>query len=173
MTRRLTVIALLAAASLASCDRDAAPADTAAPDAGSARAEVPSVPNSGAADDAGAAAPASATAILPAGDAIDGAPAFAVVYPGGVVETTPLTPVAADGAGGGVVFTSAASPDDIVDFYRRKAEAAGLASVMSMNQGETRGYGAVGASGGAGLQVVAHPVEPGQTSVQVTWTGGQ
>lgn len=173
MTRRLTVIALLAAAGLVSCERDGAPADKAAPDAGSARAEVPSVPDSGEANNAETAAPASSAAALPAGEAIDGAPAFAVVYPGGMVETTPLTPVAAGGAGGGVVFTSDASPDDIVDFYRRKAEAAGLASVMSMNQGETRGYGAVGASGGAGLQVVAHPVEPGQTSVQMTWTAGQ
>jgi len=173
MTRRLTVIALLAAAGLASCDRDGAPAEKAATDAGSARAEVPSVPDSRGGNEAETPAPVSAATALPAGEAIDGAPAFAVVYPGGVVETTPLTPVAAGGAGGGVVFTSAASPDDIVDFYRRKAEAAGLASIMSMNQGETRGYGAVGASGGAGLQVVAHPVEPGQTSVQVTWTAGQ
>ncbi len=173
MTRRLTVIALLAAAGLASCDRDGAPTEKAEPDAGSARAEVSSVPDSVGANEAETSAPVSAATALPAGDAIDGAPAFAVVYPGGVVETTPLTPVAAGGAGGGIVFTSAASPDDIVDFYRRKAEAAGLAPVMSMNQGETRGYGAVGASGGAGLQVVAHPIEPGQTSVQLIWTAGQ
>lgn len=169
MARRLTVIALLAAAGLASCDRDGGPADTPASGAESARAEAPV---SKADVEGMTASPSPPEATLPAGEAIEGAPAFAVIYPGGVVETTPLTPVAAGGAGGGIVFTSDASPDDIVDFYRRKAEAAGLASVMSMNQGETRGYGAAGAPGGAGLQVVAHPVEPGQTSVQLTWTPG-
>lgn len=170
MARRLTVMALLAAAGLASCDRGGAPADTPAAGAGSARAEAPV---SKAEVEGTISPPSPPEAALPAGEAIEGAPVFAVVYPGGVVETTPLTPVAAGGAGGGIVFTSDASPDDIVAFYRRKAEAAGLASVMSMNQGETRGYGAAGAPGGAGLQVVAHPVEPGQTSVQLTWTPGQ
>ena len=160
MTALLTAL-ITAGAGLASCDRET----------GSASAKVE--PPSAAVEAETPAAAAPAAAPLPAGEAIEGAPAFAVVYPGGVVETTPLTPVADGGAGGGVVFTSDASPDDIVDFYRRKAEAAGLASVMSMNQGETRGYGAAGAPGGAGLQVVAHPVEPGQTSVQLTWTGGQ
>ena len=171
MTRRLVVIALLTAtAGLASCDRNSGPT-TEAPatkvDAGSS-AGVPEE----AAEAAHAPSAPSSTA-LPDGEAIKGAPAFAVVYPGGVLETTPLTPVAEGGAGGGIVFTSDASPDDIVDFYRRKAEAAGLASIMSLSQGETRGYGASGSHGGAGLKVVAYPVEPGRTSVQVTWTGGQ
>lgn len=169
MMRRLATTALLTAlltagAGLASCDRET----------GSAKGEVEPASVAVEAETPAVAEPtAPEAAPLPAGEAIEGAPAFAVIYPGGVVETTPLTPVADGGAGGGVVFTSEASPDDIVEFYRRKAEAAGLASVMSMNQGETRGYGAAGAPGGAGLQVVAHPVEPGQTSVQLTWTGGQ
>ena len=163
MTALLTAL-MAVGAGLASCDRETGSArPKVEPPSAAVEAETPAAP--------AAAAPAAAP--LPAGEAIEGAPAFAVVYPGGVVEATPLTPVADGGAGGGVVFTSDASPDDIVEFYRRKAEAAGLASVMSMNQGETRGYGAAGAPGGAGLQVVAHPVEPGQTSVQLTWTGGQ
>lgn len=163
MTALLTAL-LTAGAGLASCDRetDSASAKVESPSA-RVEAETPAV--------ATPAAPEAAP--LPAGEAIEGAPAFAVVYPGGVVETTPLTPVAAGGAGGGVIFTSDASPDDIVDFYRRKAEAAGLASVMSLNQGETRGYGAAHAHGGEGLKVVAYPIEPGRTSVQVTWTGAQ
>lgn len=171
MTRRLVLIALLTATSgLASCDRNGgattagdrpdsvAAAGADAPDASSEPAHTPA---------------ASPAAPLAAGEAIEGAPAFAVIYPGGVLETTPLTPVAADGSGGSVLFTSAASPDEIVEFYRRKAEAAGLAQITSLNQGETRGYGASGPHGGPGLQVVAFPIEPGRTSVQVTWKAEQ
>lgn len=165
------MIALLAATGLASCDQGgAAPTGDAepAPASGSARAEVPE------ADLAPAAPPSTATpsTAAPAGEAIDGAPAFAVVYPGGVVETTPLTTAAAGGAGGGIVFTAGASPDAIIDFYRVRAEAAGMTQIMSMNSGDTRGYGA-NTSGGASLMVVAHPLESGQTSTQVTWTAGQ
>ena len=83
MTRRLAVMALLtAAAGLASCDRETGPAaDKVEPAAATARAETPVAATAPAAPE-----PTS----LPAGEAIEGAPAFAVVYPGGVVETTPL-----------------------------------------------------------------------------------
>lgn len=163
MTALLTAL-MAAGAGLASCDRETGSTSAKVePPSAAVEAETPAAP--------APAAPAAAP--LPAGEAIEGAPAFAVVYPGGVVETTPLTPVADGGVGGGIVFTSDASPDDIVDFYRRKAEAAGLASVMSLNQGETRGYGAAQSHGGEGLKVIAYPIEPGRTSVQVTWTGAQ
>ena len=59
-------------------------------------------------------------------------------------------------------------------FYRQRAEAAGLASVMAMNTGEARAYGAAAGDGsGKLLHVVATPVEGGPTSVQLDWTNGR
>ncbi|WP_284223599.1 hypothetical protein, partial [Brevundimonas denitrificans] len=106
--------------------------------------------------------------------AAPGAPAFAVVYPGG----TALGPVTVargpDGPGGILSFTTEATPDAVVAFYRQRAEAAGLASVMAMNTGEARAYGAAAGDGsGKLLHVVATPVEGGPTSVQLDWTNGR
>ena len=78
------------------------------------------------------------------------------------------------GPGGLVTFTTPASPDDVVAFYRERAEAAGLRSVTGMNQGEARAYGAAGDRvDGPSLQVVAAPTEAGDTSVQLSWSAGQ
>ena len=78
------------------------------------------------------------------------------------------------GPGGLVTFTTTASPDDVVAFYRERAEKAGLRSVAGMNQGDTRAYGAAADAGnGASLQVVATPTETGVTSVQLGWSAGQ
>ena len=66
-----------------------------------------------------------------------------------------------------------AAPDAVVAFYRQRAEAAGLAPVMAMNQGEARAYGAAArTANGATMQVVASPGEGGLTSVQLTWSAG-
>ena len=148
MKRTLAVAALMAALAMAGCSQ--APADeapAAAVPTGSSAAATPAAP---------------------------GAPAFAVVYPGG----TALGPVTVargpDGPGGILSFTTEATPDAVVAFYRQRAEAAGLASVMAMNTGEARAYGAAAGDGsGKLLHVVATPVEGGPTSVQLDWTNGR
>lgn len=123
-----------------------------------------------------AATPAPADAPTPMAAAeplVAGAPAFAVLYPGGAVEGEPVTAQGPAGPGGLVTFTTEADPDAVVAFYRQRAEAAGLASVMSMNQGDARAYGAAMNASGARVEVVASPVETGQTSVQLTWSAGR
>ena len=165
MKRTLAAAALTAAMAMAGCSppaEDAAPAAEAAV-AAEAAAPVTASPASAPATAAPAAAPAA-----------PGAPAFAVVYPGGVVDGPATVARSAEGPGGILSFTTEATPDAVIDFYRRRAEAAGLASVMAMNTGDARAYGAA-ASDGSGklLRVVATPVEDGPTSVQLDWTNGR
>jgi hypothetical protein len=162
MKRTLAAAALMAALALAGCSQ--APADEAP-----AAAEV--APAADAAAPAAAATPVAAGAATPAAP---GAPAFAVVYPGGAAEGPATVARGPDGPGGILSFTTDATPDAVIDFYRQRAEAAGLASVMAMNTGEARAYGAA-ASDGSGklLRVVATPVEDGPTSVQLDWTAGR
>ena len=128
-----------------------------------------------------AASPASATAVATeaptplttAEPLVAGAPVFAVLYPGGAVEGEPTTTEGPAGNGRLVTFTTNDDPEAVVAFYRQRAEAAGLASVMSMNQGEARAYGAVHSAGGARVEVVASPEETGLTSVQLSWSAGR
>ena len=162
MKRTLAAVALMAAMAMAGCSQ--APADE-APDAAeavaAAHAAVPA-----------AAAPAESSAA--ATPAAPGAPAFAVVYPGGVALGPVTVARGPDGPGGILSFTTEATPDAVVAFYRQRAEAAGLASVMAMNTGEARAYGAAAGDGsGKLLHVVATPVEDGPTSVQLDWTNGR
>lgn len=98
----------------------------------------------------------------------EGAPSFAVLYPGGSVEGEPVIATGAAGPGGLVTYLTDAAPEAVIAFHRQKAEAAGLASVMAMNQGEARAYGA--AREGDNLQVVASPTPEGRTSVQLSWS---
>jgi hypothetical protein len=191
MKRRLAVIALLAGtAGLAACDRTAVTGDDMTPEASAAASDADRPPSGGNVEagladgsaarfaDGGPEAsierPGEASRALNAGagTAIEGAPAFAVIYPGARVEPTPLLTSGPGEVGGGIVFTSEASPDDIVGFYRRGAEAAGMTQVMAMNNAETRAYSAAKGPGGASLTIVAHPLEDGQTSAQLTWTVG-
>lgn len=167
MRSRLAVIALFgAAAGLASCDGEKADkAAGAAPDAAHAEAVAPGTVQ------APSLAPSQAPASAGGGAAVAGAPAFAVVFPGGEVDTAAEPDLT--GAEAGLAFTTEASPDEVVEFYRNKAEQAGLASVMSMNQGDVRAYGAADAPGAASLRVLAHPSDDGRTSVQLSWKGGQ
>ena len=102
-----------------------------------------------------------------------GPPAFAAVYPGGAIDESAdgVSPGSSD-RGGLITFTTAATPDAVVEFYKRHAEAEGLKPVMAMSQGDTRAYGAAeGGEKGASVSVVASPVE-GATSVQLTWSAG-
>jgi len=162
MKRTLAAAALMAALALAGCSQAPADEPPATAEAGpAADAAVPAV--------AAPAAPASAAA-----PAAPGAPAFAVVYPGGAPQGPATVARGPDGPGGILSFTTDATPDAVIDFYRQRAEAAGLASVMAMNTGDARAYGAA-ASDGSGklLRVVATPVEDGPTSVQLDWTAGR
>jgi hypothetical protein len=162
MKRTLAAAALMAALALAGCSQ--APAD-----------EAPAAPEAVAAADAAApAAAAPAEPAVAAAPAAPGAPAFAVVYPGGAAQGPATVARGPDGPGGILSFTTEAAPDAVIDFYRKRAEAAGLASVMAMNTGDARAYGAA-ASDGSGklLRVVATPVEDGPTSVQLDWTAGR
>ena len=162
MKRTLAAAALMAALALAGCSQ--APADE-------APAAAEAAPAADAAAPAAAATPVAAGAATPAAP---GAPAFAVVYPGGATEGPATVARGPDGPGGILSFTTDATPDAVIDFYRQRAEAAGLASVMAMNTGDARAYGAA-ASDGSGklLRVVATPVEDGPTSVQLDWTAGR
>jgi hypothetical protein len=117
-----------------------------------------------------------ATANLPSTHAplkVGGAPEFAAVYPGGVVEAPPTLAGGDAGPGGLVTFTTEAKPDAVIAFYKQRAEAAGLAQVMSLNRGDTVAYGAAEPTNGAILQVVATAADKAPTSVQLTWSAGQ
>lgn len=163
MKRTLATAALTTALAMAGCSppaEDATPAAEAAP---AADAAAPAAPAS--TESAPVAAPAPAA---------PGAPAFAVIYPGGVPDGPPTVARSAEGPGGILSFTTQATPDAVVAFYRQRAEAAGLASVMAMNTGEARAYGAAAGDGsGKLLRVVATPVEGGATSVQLDWSTGR
>lgn len=100
--------------------------------------------------------------------ATEGAPEFAAVYPGGVVDGAPVAGTVEDASGGLVTYLTEAAPETVIAFHRERAEAAGLTSVMAMNQGEARAYGA--ATDQNNLQVVASPTPDGRTSVQLSWS---
>ena len=165
MKRMFAAAGLTAALAVAGCGQSRAPEAAAADDAATDVA-APSAP---------VAASASPTPpAVTARPAATGAPAFAVIYPGGT-PTGPATVARGPGGPGGIVsFTTASSPDAVIAYYRKTAEAAGLASVMAMNQGEARAYGAAAEDdSGKLLRVVATPVDGGSTSVQLDWTAGE
>ncbi|WBT06631.1 hypothetical protein PFY01_02840 [Brevundimonas vesicularis] len=164
MTLRLAASAVVVLFCLAGCDRSAQPVEAKTAPEASAPAVADATPPA-------TEAPAVSETSAPAAD---GAPSFAVVYPGAQVDGQPLAAGGEAGPGGLITFTTSASPDDVVAFYRERAEKAGLRSVAGMNQGDTRAYGAAAdAVNGASLQVVATPTETGETSVQLGWSAGQ
>ena len=155
MKRTLAATALMATLAVAGCSQ--APADE-TPAAADAAAPVNAVAP------AATAAPVGPTPAAPVAPAAPGAPAFAVVYPGGEVSGPPTVARGPDGPGGILSFTTEATPEAVIDFYRQRAESAGLASMMAMNTGEARAYGAAATDGsGKLLRVVATPVEDGPT----------
>ena len=163
MKRSVAAVAVALTVGLTGCDERS----EAAPEIASSAAtpDEPAVAASDAITDAAATA-ASATPIT-------GAPAFAALYPGAQADAPTTVASGATGPGGLITFTTDAAPDAVVAFYRERAETAGLAPVMAMNQGEARAYGAAARKeNGATLQVVAAPGEGGLTSVQLTWSAG-
>lgn len=166
MKRSVAAVAVALTVGLIGCDeRSEAAPETALPPPADAPAEIPPV---------AAAARVAADSAAPAGAAsIDGAPAFAALYPGAQADGPATVANGPTGPGGLITFTTDAAPDAVVAFYKQRAEAAGLAPVMAMNQGEARAYGAAArTANGATLQVVASPGEAGLTSVQLTWSAG-
>lgn len=168
MKRILAVIALSCAAALpAACSPKAE---------SPASAEVPEPAISAEAAPPLAAAPTTtATPPAPAGGsaAAPGAPAFTVLYPGGVLDAPAVTASGPAGPGGVATYTTDADPDAVIAFHRARAEAAGLTTAMAMNQGQARAYGAARTDTEASFQVVASATEEGPTSVQLTWSAGQ
>lgn len=175
MKPSLAAVVALLTVTVGACDPNGKTADASggeAPGASSSPAPGAGTPTVSSATPTAGGAPAAST---PAGGAVTvgGAPAFAAVYPGGAIEAPPTVAGGPAGPGGIVTFTSEAKPEAIISFYKQRAEAAGLASVMSMNQGDSQAYGAAEVTNGATLQVVATALEGAPTSVQVTWSAGQ
>lgn len=168
MIRRLAASAALVLFCLAGCD-DRSKTEDAPAQAATAATEEKTAPVSPPESEI-APAPEAVTAAVPAAP---GAPAYAALYPGAALDQPATTAAGPDGEGGLVTFTTAATPDEVVAFYRTRAEEAGLTSVMGMNQGDARAYGAAGGQAGAtNLQVVAAPGAGGETSVQLSWSAG-
>ncbi|WP_292227652.1 hypothetical protein [Brevundimonas sp.] len=173
MIRRLAVSTAAVLFCVAGCsdraDKPETSSDAAlnAPTAAPAASDMTTQPETG----SGVAAAPSAATVTPA---LPGAPAYAALYPGAELDGRPAIGAGDAGAGGLVTFRTSASPDEIVAFYKERAEAAGMRSVMGLNQGDARAYGAAGeANDGPRLQVVAAPGDGGATSVQLTWSEGQ
>ena len=120
----------------------------------------------------GAATPAAASAVQPVAP---DAPDFAVVYPGGEPQGPPTLAMGPAGPGGILVFTTADTPDKVIEFYRGHAETHGLASIINMTQDGAKAYSAGDGAQGRGqlLSVVATPIEGGGTSVQLDWSAGR
>lgn len=169
MKRILAALALSCVAVLpVACDRSSAEnpaADAAEPPAPTV--EAAAVETS--APPAAPAAPAPAAGPL----AAPNAPAFAALYPGATLEAPAVTASGSSGPGGIATYTTDAGPDAVIAFHRARAEAAGLSSAMSMDQGEARAYGAASPESGASLQVVASATGTGSTSVQLSWSAGK
>lgn len=169
MKRLLAAAGLSAALAMAGCNQsvDAPPA----PEAAEAGVDAATATPAGAA----AAPRTAAVADAPAPSAAPGAPEFAVIYPGATPKGEPLSARSPAGPGGMAEFTTDASPDAVVDFYRQRAEAAGLKSITTLNRDGARGYAAGDGADGSGrmLNVVATPVEDGPTDVMLSWSSGR
>lgn len=165
MKRMLAVAGLATAMTVAGCQNaDNAAGTTEAP----AAAEV-------ATDAAVAAAPDAIAPAARAAPAAQGAPAYAVVYPGGAPKGAAAAGQSPAGPGGMLEFTTDATPDQVIDFYRERAETAGLKPINTMNRDDARGYSAGDGADGAGklLNVIATPVDGGTTDVLLTWSNGR
>ena len=167
--KRSLAAAVMGAMVLAGCgEREPADVSAAAEDA----AVEAIAPAAEAPAEARLAPPAGAATALPAAE---GAPAFAVIYPGGTPGGPATVAQGPEGPGGIVAFTTDATPAAVVAFYRERAEAAGLKSINTMNRGDSMGYAAGDGVEGRGqlMSVVATRVEGEPTSVQLSWTAGR
>lgn len=154
MKRSIAAIAL-AMAALAACEP-----------------KVPAEPDAAAAAEQLAATSDSTRESGPSTPAAKGAPAYAALYPGAETKAPATVADGPDGPGGMVEFRTSATPDAVVDFYKQRAQAAGLAPVSAMDQGETRAWSG-SKSGGGSVSVMASPEGEGATSVLLTWSAGR
>lgn len=97
-------------------------------------------------------------------------PDFAPLYPGASVEMSAAGQGAAgeNAEGGTVTFTTGATPQQVVDFYKQKTGEKGVPSQMNANMGQALMFAAADESGARSLQVIASPTGAG-TNVAVTW----
>jgi hypothetical protein len=94
-------------------------------------------------------------------------PSYLPLYPGAKV-TTSFTGSGKDGSGGMVAFQVAAGTADVVNFYKQKTTAAGMAQTMSAEMGETTTYVAANDKTKQTVSVSATKGGDG-TTVQLTW----
>ena len=169
MKRSLAATAVVAAMVLAGCSEREPAGDAAA--AGDVAAET-SAPAAEPVVEAETPPPAGAASALPAAD---GAPAFAVIYPGAELKGPATVAQGPAGPGGIVQFTTDADPQTVIAFYRKRADAAGLKQITSMNRGDAQAYSAGDGASGRGqlMQVIATRIEGGPTDVQLDWTKGR
>ena len=165
MKRMLAVAGLATAMMVVGCQNADEPAQT---------IEAPATAADVATDAAAPAAP-NASPLARATPAAMGAPAFAVIYPGGAPKSAATAGQSPAGPGGMLEFTTEGTPDQVIDFYRQRAEAAGLKPISMMNRDDARGYSAGDGADGSGklLNVIATPVEGGSTDVLLTWSNGR
>lgn len=171
MKRLLAAAGFSAALVLTGCNQ---PDDEVRPEAGGEAAAGTSAPTPVRAPGNDAPTPGLAPG-APATAAAPGAPAFAVIYPGAVPKSEPVAAQGPSGPGGTLEFTTDATPDEVVAFYRQRAEAAGLKAITTLNRDGARGYAAGDGADGRGqmLNVVATPVEDGPTDVLLMWSSGR
>lgn len=134
------------------------------------------VEGAAAADTPGSAGAAQAgNDVVAAQPAAPDAPAFAVLYPDATLIGPATVARGPNGPGGILQFTTPDTPEAVVNFYRARAEASGLNTIASMNQGGASAYSAGDGANGAGklLSVVASPGEDGLTNVQLDWSSGR
>lgn len=91
-------------------------------------------------------------------------PEWARPYPGSrIVSAIDAGP----NQGGMTVFETDAAPETVIEYYRQRAEQAGLPTGATMSMGEMRQYAAE-AENGQSLTVVVTPNE-GRSTVNVAW----
>ncbi|WP_374514761.1 hypothetical protein [Brevundimonas sp.] len=173
MKRLLAAAGLSAALVMTGCSQ---PGEEDRPEAAADAAVEADAPPPAEAPGEAAAVPAGPAGVAtPATPAAPGAPAFAVLYPGAVPKSEPVSAQGPSGPGGTLEFTTEATPDEVVAFYRQRAEAAGLKAITSLHRDGARGYAAGDGADGRGkmLNVVATPVEDGPTDVLLMWSSGR
>ena len=95
-------------------------------------------------------------------------PDYAPLFPGAKVLSSVLGN-GSNGTGGMVSFSTSASPQDVIDFYKAKAKESGFEDAMSMNTGGTLMYAANATGGSKSMQITATKDDKG-TNAQVVWS---
>ncbi len=96
-------------------------------------------------------------------------PDFAPLYPGAQAQQSATTVASSEGAGGMIVYTAAATPDQVLAFYRDRVKAAGMGETAEMNMGAARMLSATDDASKRSIQVIVSGEGAG-SSVSLTWT---